>query len=158
MALGRNHVLVIVAIAGIMALTLAGAGLFSGKPGARLCPDQRLRQERRLAGIQGASLRAAASAEGLKTAEPVPLRALNFQTSQSGEFTLPIPADQLPAGISAVKGSFTRTRNSVSGQLGICRTDAQKIVWQCDVGVCRGPAIARTRRRPSRCPAWRSLR
>ena len=32
MALGRNHVLVIVAIAGIMALTLAGAGLFSGKP------------------------------------------------------------------------------------------------------------------------------
>ena len=52
MALGRNHVLVIVAIAGIMALTLAGAGLFSGRQNARLCPDQRLRQERGVAGIQ----------------------------------------------------------------------------------------------------------
>ncbi len=135
MALGRNHVLVIVAVAGIMALALAVAGLFSGKQGAGYVRINVSEESAVWLEFDGAALRAAASAEGLKTAEPVPLRALNFQTSRSGEFTLPIPADRLPAGISAVKGSFTRAMNSVSGRLGICRTDAQRVVWQCDVGV-----------------------
>ena len=135
MALGRSHVLVIVAIVGIMALTLVGAGVLSGplKPGyvrinvsdkSAVCLE-----------FKGAELRAAASAEGLKTAEPVRLVGLNSQAPQSGEFTLPIPADQLPEGISAIKGTFARRGNRVYSLLGICRTDAQKAVWQCDVGL-----------------------
>ncbi|MGO8702965.1 MAG: hypothetical protein ACLQVA_04030 [Candidatus Brocadiia bacterium] len=148
MALGRNHVLVIVAIAGIMALTLAGAGLFSGRQTPGFVRINVSDKSAVWLEFNGASLRAAASVEELKTAEPVPLHARGFQRSQSGELALPIPADQFPAGISAVKGSFTRTRNSVSGQLGICRTDAQKVVWQCDVGV-----LSKTGNRADAAPA-----
>jgi len=138
MALGKNHVLVIVAIAGIMALTLAGAGLFSGKQGPGYLRINVSDKSAAYLEFEGAALRAAASMEGLKTAEPLPLRALNFRAAQSREFTLPIPADQLPAGVSAVKGIFTRTGSNVSGQMGICRTDAQKVVWQCDAGILSG--------------------
>ena len=79
MALGRNHVLVIVAVAGIMALALAVAGLFSGKQGAGYVRINVSEESAVWLEFDGAALRAAASAEGLKTAEPVPLRALNFQ-------------------------------------------------------------------------------
>jgi hypothetical protein len=128
-------VLVIVAIAGIMALTLIGAGVLDvkQKPGyvrINVSDKSAIYME-----FKGAELRAAASVEGLKTAEPVALRALGNQAARSPEFTLPIPADQLPEGISAVKGTFTRFGNRIQGQLGICRTDAQKAAWQCDVRV-----------------------
>ena len=88
-----------------------------------------------LNGTKGTELRAAASAEGRRPPEPVALRALGNQASESPASTLPIPADQLPEGIWAVKGSFRRFGNMVLGQLGICRTDEQKVVWQCDVRV-----------------------
>ena len=136
MALGKSHVLVIVAIAGIMALTLAGAGVLSGsrKPGyVRINVSEKSAVYLE---FEGAGLRAATSAEGLKTAAPVPLPAVSNLAPRSGEFiTLPIPAAQLPEGISAVKGTFTRIGNNISGELGICRTDAQKVVWQCDVEI-----------------------
>ncbi|MGO8702849.1 MAG: hypothetical protein ACLQVA_03440 [Candidatus Brocadiia bacterium] len=135
MALGRNHVLAIVAIAGILALALIGAGVLdvtqkTGYVRINVSDKSAIWLE-----FKGTELRAAASAEGLKTAEPVALRALGNQASESPEFTLPIPADQLPEGIWAVKGSFRRFGNMVLGQLGICRTDEQKVVWQCDVRV-----------------------
>jgi hypothetical protein len=135
MALGRNHALVIVAILGIIALTLAGLGLFSGKQAPGYVRINVSDKSTVYLEFEGAALRAAASVEGLKTAEPVALRAVGFQASRSAEFTLPIPADQLPAGISAVTGIFTRTGNNVSGQLEIRLTDAQGIVWQCDATV-----------------------
>ncbi len=80
MALGRNHVLVIVAIAGIMALTLTGAGLFSGRQRPGYVRINVSEKSAVWLEFNGAALRAAASVEGLKTAEPVPLRALGFQT------------------------------------------------------------------------------
>ncbi len=135
MALKKSYVLVILAIMGIMALTLIGAGVLNGsaKPGyvrINISDKSAVYLE-----FEGGGLRAATSAEGLQTAKPVPLRGVNNLAPQSGEFTLPIPADQLPEGISAVKGTLARIRNNISGELGICRTDAQKVVWQCDVGI-----------------------
>jgi hypothetical protein len=135
MALGRNHVLAIVAIVGILALALIGAGVLDVTQKAGYVRINVSDQSAIWLEFKGAELRAAASAEGLKTVDPVALRALGNQASESPEFTLPIPADQLPEGISAVKGSFRRFGNIVQGQLGICRTDEQKVVWQCDVRV-----------------------
>jgi len=93
--------------------------------------------------FQGSEVRAAMSAEGLKVAAPIKLGALESPQ----EITLPIPADQLPAGITAVKASFTLYphREKVSGpgaltsiflvrmsicQIGICRTDEHKAEWE----------------------------
>jgi hypothetical protein len=61
------------------------------------------------------------------------MRAVSFGTPQSKEFALPIPADQLPQGVTAVKGRFERFGSIIEAQLGICRTDAQKAVWQCNI-------------------------
>ena len=135
MALRRNHVLVIVAVVGITALVLIGAGVLNvtlktGYARINLSDQSVVYLE-----FKAAELRAATSVEGLKTAKPVALRAPSNQITQSPEFTLPIPADQLPEGISAINGNFTRFENRISGRLGICRTDEQKVVWQCDVGV-----------------------
>ncbi|MGD0999592.1 MAG: hypothetical protein ABSA67_02730 [Candidatus Brocadiia bacterium] len=153
MALGRNYVLAIVAVAGILALALIGAGVLdvtqkTGYVRINVSDKSAVWLE-----FKGAELRAAASAEGLKTAEPVALRVLANQVAQSSEFSLPIPSDQLPKGISAVKGTFTRFGNRVQGQLGICRTDEQKYIWQCDVRIASSTGntavAARTMQLPS---------
>jgi hypothetical protein len=133
MALGRNHVLVIVAIVGIVALTLIGACMVNGTRGPAYVRINVSDKSAVYLEFERATLRAATSAGGLQTAEPVPLRAVNFQTPQSREFTLPIPADQLPEGIAAVKASFERFGSTVESRLGFCRTDSQSAVWQCDV-------------------------
>jgi hypothetical protein len=135
MALGRNYVLAGVAIAGIIVLILIGVGMRSvtlktGYARINISDKSAVYLE-----FKGTELRAATSVEGLKTAEPVALGARSEQVVQSPEFALPIPADQLPEGVGAVKGSFTRIANNLSGDLGICRTDEQRIVWQCNVHV-----------------------
>ena len=133
MALQRNHVLVIVAIAGIVALTLVGACMVGGNQGPAYVRINVSDKSAVDLEFERGTLRAATSAEGLQTAEPIPMRAVNFQTPQSKEFTLPIPADQLPEGITAVKASFERFGSTIESRLGICRTDSQKALWQCDV-------------------------
>ena len=157
MALGRNHALVIFAIVGIMALTLIGAGVLGGKQGPGYVRINVSDKSAVYLEFEGAELHAAASVEGLKTAEPVPLRALNNQMPQSKEFTLPIPADQLPEGVSAVKGRFARIGNNISGELGICRTDAQKIVWQCDVAILSRTGDQAGAAQPIRLPGLEKL-
>lgn len=133
MALARNHILVILAIAGIVALTLIGACMVNGTRGPAYVRINVSDRSAVYLEFERATLRAATSVEGLQTAEPVPLRGVNYQTPQSREFTLPVPADQLPEGITAVKASFERIGRTIRGRLGICRTDSQKAVWQCDI-------------------------
>jgi hypothetical protein len=82
--------------------------------------------------FQGREVRAAMSAEGLTAATP---------SKPRQEIALPIPADQLPAGITAVKsglaasqavtGSWGTTPAQVWGYLAVCRTDDRKAEWQC---------------------------
>jgi hypothetical protein len=135
MALGRNQVLVIVAIVGIAALTLIGSGVFNAPLKTGYVRINVSDKTAVYLEFKNSELRAATSVEGLKTAEPIALRELGSQVAQSAEFMLPIPADQLPDGISAIKGTFTRIGNRISGQLGICRTDEHKAVWQCYVWI-----------------------
>jgi hypothetical protein len=91
--------------------------------------------------IQGHELRAAMSIEGLQTATPV--KSLTSMTAPLfPEFTLPLPADQLPAGVTAIKARMalqeyqvptsqgTALKKFISGQVTLCRTDDQKVAWQ----------------------------
>ena len=55
--------------------------------------------------IQGDQLRAAMSVEGLQAAAPVKMR-----ERHEPRFTLPVPADQLPAGVTAIKASLALTQ------------------------------------------------
>ena len=136
MALRRNQVLAIVAIAGILALTLIAAGVFTATRNAVYLLRVNLSEKSAIyLQFKGAQLRAAGSLEGLKSAEPVALDTTGFPAAGSPESTLPIPADQLPEGVNAVKESFSCIENGIVGQLGICRRDEQKAIWQCDVAV-----------------------
>jgi hypothetical protein len=92
--------------------------------------------------VQGTELRVATTVPGLKTAEPV--KALPGVTNglQFGSFALPISADQLPAGVTAVNAKLglvqvristngqIETKPAICGQLTVCRPDAQKVAWQ----------------------------
>jgi hypothetical protein len=95
--------------------------------------------------IQGGELRAAMSAEGLQTAAPVKMSAGSTREIAFPEFTLPVPADQLPAGAAPIKASLKWTRTwmpaldnaaaqvscvMIEGQFTVSRTDAQKVEWQ----------------------------
>jgi hypothetical protein len=100
--------------------------------------------------IQAGELRAAMSVEGLQTATPVKMRASSARLIEFPEFTLPVPADQLPAGVAPIKASLSWTRfwrgtssvaaPCISGQLTVCRTDDRKAEWQyvSEVGVEAG--------------------
>jgi hypothetical protein len=91
--------------------------------------------------IEGGELRAAMSAEGLQTAAPVRMTAESAYVIASPEFTLPIPAERLPAGVTAIKATLTlmqippSTLRSewpprISGRFRIFRTDDRKVEWQ----------------------------
>ena len=56
--------------------------------------------------IQGTELRAAMSVEGLQAIMPVKMH-MNFSDAITfPEFTLPVPADQLPAHVTAIKANL----------------------------------------------------
>jgi hypothetical protein len=104
--------------------------------------------------IQGDELRAATSVEGLQSAAPVKSGRAARPGLAGGpfEFTLPVPADQLPAGVTAIKGKlgFALVSASVSGrdalspyfygQLIVSRLDSRKAEWQyvSQVGLIAG--------------------
>jgi hypothetical protein len=77
--------------------------------------------------IQGDELRSAMSVEGAQTAAPV---------RAGSEFTLPVPADQLPAGVATIKASLLLTQfqsganAAIAGQLTVSWTDDRKAEWQ----------------------------
>jgi hypothetical protein len=96
--------------------------------------------------IQGGELRTAMSAEGLQTAAPVKMtRAESTHVVDFPEFTLPVPADQLPAGFAPIKahlmwirwwsGGSTWPVPEICGQLTVRRTDDRKAEWQYVSGV-----------------------
>ncbi len=109
--------------------------------------------------IQGDQLRAAMSDAEAQAAAPV---------KAGPEFTLPVPADQLPAGVTAIKASLSLTQYqsganaAIVGHLTVCRTDAEKAEWKyvSQLSVPAGPNWdhAQTSSCPirlTRRPAWK---
>jgi hypothetical protein len=92
--------------------------------------------------IQDGEMRTAMTVHGLQSAEPVQTTPHRLNESADLEYALPIPADQLPAGVTAIKASLTRATalirsktgttplSLIIGQIAVCRTDAQKSEWQ----------------------------
>jgi hypothetical protein len=89
--------------------------------------------------IQRGELRAAMSAQGLQTAAPVKMHWSSTSLIRFPEFTLPVPADQLTAGVTAIKAilNWTRTWTTqatpcimIDGLLMVSRTDGRKAKWQ----------------------------
>ena len=134
----------IVAAAGVAALMGFGAGLADAQQAAfaRIAVSEKSVVYVR---IQGGELRAAMSAEGLQNAEPVRMRAGATREIEFPEFTLPVPADQLPAGFAPIKASLSWKRTwmpaadgaaspascvMIEGMLTVSRTDDQKAEWQ----------------------------
>jgi hypothetical protein len=96
------------------------------------------------------------------------MRVFGGTAAQAREFALPIPAGQLPAGISAVKlGLWFGVKPPdpesppgpyFSGKLTLCRTDAQKAQWQF-VTSLGSPAGADAEKAPSvRLPSLADLK
>jgi hypothetical protein len=142
---GKARIIPLVAIVAIAVLTLVGACLVGGQrgTGTARAPETpvyvRVSVSEKTSvylEFQGREVRAAMSAEGLTAATP---------SKPRQEITLPIPADQLPAGITAIKaglaaaqvasGPGRKTGVQVSGYLAPCRMDDQKAEWQCVVRV-----------------------
>ena len=129
----------ILAAAGITALMGLGAGVAAAQQAAfvRIAVSEKSVVYVR---IQGGELRAAMSAEGLQTAAPIKMRASSTRMIQFPEFTLPVPADQLPAGAAPIKATLMWMRFWTGGsalpvphfygQLTVCRTDDRKTQWQ----------------------------
>ena len=117
------------AAAGVAALALIGAGC-ADMPSQRRPAFARIVLSANSAvsvQIRGDELRSAMSDAGAQTAAPI----------QAGtEFMLPVPADQLPAGVTAIKASLYLTQfesgenAAVVGQLTVSRTDDRKAQWQ----------------------------
>jgi len=88
--------------------------------------------------IKGSELRAAMSVEGLQNpAVRGPLKIREIGSSEyvpPFEFTLPVPADQLPAGMKAIKASLSiasaQAEIFVGGELRTTRTDAHSVEWE----------------------------
>jgi hypothetical protein len=89
--------------------------------------------------IQGGELRAAMSVEGLQTAAPVKMSTGSTRMIDFPDFTLPVPADQLPAGVAPIKARLMWMRLWTGGatvaphfygHLTVCRTDDQKAEWE----------------------------
>ncbi len=80
--------------------------------------------------IQSGELRAATSVEGLQTAAPVKSFVVN--ESMFGDVALPVPADQLPAGVTAIKMNLRLVKpwSYLRGQFTVSRTDFRKAQWQ----------------------------
>ena len=130
----------LIAAAGVAALTLIGAGC-AGVQTAPAPAFARIVLPGNSAVsilIQGGEVRAAMSDEAAQAAAPV----------QAGhEFALPVPADQLPAGVTAIKASVLVTQYqsganaAVVGHITLCRTDDQKAEWKyvSQISVPPGP-------------------
>jgi len=98
--------------------------------------------------ILNGELRAAMSVDGLQTATPVRVRSTMPNAAFSSEFALPVPADQLPAGVTAIKASLgvqqalrsaaAEPSPYVFGTLTVYRTDYQKATWQYEWSVTQG--------------------
>ncbi len=131
-----------IALAAIVALALAAAALAEEQPGAKAACLRIIVSEKSVIylQVQGLELRAAMSVEGLQSAEPMKMRLFGGTAAQARVFSLPIPADQLPAGVTAIKlglwlGQAPPSPKSLpglyfTGKLTQCRTDAQKAEWQ----------------------------
>ena len=149
-----------VAIAGIAALALAAAARADepSEPGAAYLRIAVSEKSFVYLQVQDLELRAAASIAGLQSAEPKKMRVFGGAAAQAREFALPIPAAQLPAGISAVKlGLWFGVKQPdpqsppgpyFTGKLTLCRTDAQKAQWQF-VTSLGSPAGADAEKAPS---------
>jgi len=105
-----------------------------------------------------AILLTATSVEGLGS--PQAIKRMAVLTAAPGsdnwsasEFTLPVPADQLPAGVTAIKAvllpasSRAAMAHDFSGWLKVCRTDDRKSEWEYALqigdftgGTCAGKA------------------
>ena len=94
-----------IAMAGIVALALVAAAPADEQLGQKSAYLRITVSEKSVVYLQaqGLELRAAMSVEGLQSAEPMKMRVFGGTAAQAREFALPIPADQLPAGITAVK-------------------------------------------------------
>jgi hypothetical protein len=131
-----------IAMAGLAALALAAAAPADGPSGQNAAYLRIAVSEKSVVylQVQGLELRAATSVAGLQSAEPMKMRLFGGTAAQAREFALPIPADQLPAGTSAVKLGLWLDRRQpdpksppgpyFTGKLTLCRTDDQKAQWQ----------------------------
>jgi hypothetical protein len=134
----------VVAAAGVAALAWLGAGRTDAQQAAfaRITVSEKSVVYIR---IQGGELRAAMSAEGLQTAAPVKMSMSSTRVIAFPEFTLPVPADQLPAGVKAIKATLSWerawmpaadaraspvSRAMIEGILEVSGTDDQKAEWQ----------------------------
>jgi hypothetical protein len=123
------------AAAGIAALVLIAAGCTSEQVAQTPASARIAVSEKSVVyvQIQGGEVRAAMSAEGLQSAAPV---------KTGSEFTLPVPPDQLPSGVTAIKANLgvmnlnlekapsAAPAPYVVGQLKVFWTDARKAKWQ----------------------------
>jgi hypothetical protein len=144
----------IVAMAGVAALTLIGAAPGAGQQTPAYVRINVFVKSTVYLEFQGNDLRAAMSVEGLRTAQPAKMLVLKAGDPGENypEITLPIPADQLPAGIKAVKATCAFPRSGhVSGvmmdglayvHIAIYRTDGNKTQWEYDLapGSQTGPS------------------
>jgi hypothetical protein len=136
-----------VAMAGVAALTLIGADTAGGQQTPAYVRINVSEKSTVYLEFRGAELRAATSVEGLKTAQPVLMRSVGGRPGQFPEITLPIPADQLPTGIVAIRGTFElgsvmhpvagrmEKKTFSYGQIGICRNDEKNAQWQYNVSI-----------------------
>jgi hypothetical protein len=127
-----------VAMAGIVALALAAVARADETSGQSAAYLRIAVSEKSFVYLQaqGLELRAATSVAGLQSAEPMKMRVFGGTAAQAREFALPVPPDQLPAGISAVKLGLwfgmkppdpkIPPRPYFTGKLTLCRTDDQK--------------------------------
>lgn len=133
----------IVAMAGVAALTLIGAAPGAGQQTPAYVRINVFVKSTVYLEFQGNDLRAAMSVEGLKTAPPAKMLKVDGPEENYPEITFPIPADQLPAGIKAVKATCAFPRSGhVSGvmmdglayvHIAIYRTDGNKTQWEYDL-------------------------
>jgi hypothetical protein len=134
---GRRLIVAAAAVAALMALGARSAGaqqaaflriILSEKSVVYVC-------------IQGGELRAAMSPEGLQAAAPVKMiRPGSTSLIQFPEFTLPVPADELPAGLAPIRARLNWMRAWTGGsglpaprffgQLTVTRTDERKTQWR----------------------------
>ena len=160
MALRRRRawLILILAVAGITALTVVCIALFRGQQVVNRITGPKTPAYVRADFFNSGSsvyfecknneLRTATTAEGLNTAVPVgAVRTVGGNSADSmvrfPEIALPIPANQFPAGVTAVKATFClygvegpdyringMPDTYLSGEIGICRTDDQQSEWQ----------------------------
>ena len=177
MRVGRRRYILIIAIAGGAALALVGAIMLTALqspasvPGPKGPAYVRVNVSDKTSvylEFQGSALRAAASIEALKTAEPVKGQVEAGGSKWLPEITLPIPADQLPARVTAVKAIFGLYQGPpvlrpgevphVVVHMGICQTNEQKADWRYNVEVTSPIADSATKAPAIQLPNFANVR